>query len=137
MRALVLSAALLLFTLPALAQTVPVPAPLPAGAVAVTAEQNGRSIEAAVGAQAAIQVQRSGSIGANWTVSAKPDFLDDASQLSGPTATATGPVLGAPSWQVFVFAVAVAGSGEVKLEKHDRSGAVVDSFTVTTNATAQ
>jgi hypothetical protein len=136
MRALVLSAGLVFFTAPALAQTAPAPAPLPDGAVAVSADQNGQSIEAAVGAQVAIQLQRSGSIGTNWTVAAKPDFLGDASQLSGPAVTSARPVLGAPSWQVFVFPVAEAGAGEVKLEKHDRSGAAIDSFTVTINATA-
>jgi hypothetical protein len=136
MRALIFAAALALMTAPALAQTT-APAPAPDGAIAVSVDQNGQSIEAAAGAQIAIQLQRNGSAGANWSVTSRPEFLGSPSELSGPTVTSSRPVLGAPSWQVFVFPVNDSGTGEVTLEKRDRTGATIETFTVTINATAQ
>lgn len=134
MRALLFAAALALMAAPALAQTTPAAAPLPDGAVAVIADQNGATIDAGVGGTVAIQLQRSGSIGTSWVVASKPDFLGDATQQSGPTVTSTRPIMGAPSWQVFVFPVSEAGSGDVTLEKHDRTGATIESFAVTITA---
>jgi hypothetical protein len=133
MRSWIIAAALALTATPALAQDA-APAPLPDGAIAVTADQSGASIDASVGAAVAIQLQRNASVGTNWTVASKPDFLGDPGTLTGPTRVSTRPILGAPSWQVFVFPVSDAGSGEVTLEKKDRTGAVVETFTVTVNA---
>lgn len=135
MRSWIMAAALALAALPALASAQDAaPAPLPDGAVAVSADQSGGTVDASVGAAVAIQLQRTPSVGTNWTVASKPDFLGDPEQLSGPTRVSTRPILGAPAWQVFVFPVSAAGSGEVTLEKKDRTGAVVETFTVTVNA---
>ncbi len=133
MRSWIIAAALALAATPALAQDA-APAPLPDGAVAVAADQSGGSVDASVGAAIAIQLQRTPSVGTNWSVASKPDFLGDPEQLSGPTRVSTRPILGAPIWQVFVFPVSAAGSGEVTLEKKDRTGAVVETFAVTVNA---
>ena len=133
MRSWIIAAALVLAAAPALAQTA-APAPLPEGAVAVAADQNGGSIDVAVGAAVAIQLQRNASVGTSWSVAAKPDFLGDPQTLTGPTRISDRPIMGAPSWQVFVFPISTAGAGDVTLEKKDRTGAVVETFTVTINA---
>jgi len=133
MRSWIIAAAFALAVTPALAQDA-APAPAPEGAVTVAADQSGSSVDASVGAAVAIQLQRTPSVGANWTVASKPDFLGDPEQLTGPTRVSTRPILGAPTWQVFVFPVSAAGSGDVTLEKKDRTGAVVETFTVTVNA---
>ena len=147
MRSWILAAALALAATPLLASaqdTAPAgtmqmsfeaaPAPLPDGATAVAADQSGQSVDVSVGGAIAIQLRRTPSVGTNWSVASKPDFLADPEQLSGPTVRSTRPVLGAPTWQVFVFSVSAAGSGDVTLEKRDRTGAVVETFTVTVNA---
>ena len=133
MRSWIIAAAFVLAAAPALAQTA-TPAPLPEGAVAVSADQSGGSVDAAVGAAVAIQLQRNASVGTSWNVASKPDFLGDPQVLTGPTRISDRPIMGAPSWQVFVFPVNDAGSGELTLEKKDRAGAAVETFTVTINA---
>src|SRR5262245_53681550 len=85
------------------------PAPLPEGAIAVTAEQNGQTVEANVGGGVAIQLSRNASAGSNWVVTAKPDFLADPEMLTGPATISARPLLGAPSWQVYVFPVTGPG----------------------------
>lgn len=134
MRAWLFAAALTFMAAPALAQTSPARAPAPDGAVTVSADQSGGSVDASVGGQVAIQLQRTPSVGTNWVVATKPVFLGDATQLTGPTVTSTRPIMGAPTWQVFVFPVSEAGAGEVTLEKHDRTGATVETFSVTVTA---
>ena len=133
MRSWIIAAALALTATSALAQT-QAPAPLPDGATAVSADQSGGSVDANVGGAIAVQLQRTASVGTNWSVASKPDFLGDPEQLTGPTVVSSRPVLGAPSWQVFVFSVGAAGSGELTLEKKDRTGAVVETFSITVNA---
>src|SRR5262245_15964688 len=86
------------------------PAPAPEGALVVAANRNGQSVDATVGAALAVQLRRTPSVGSNWVVTTKPDFLDAPEQLSGPTISPSRPpVLGAPVWQVFVFPVTAAG----------------------------
>ena len=137
MRALILAVAFALASGSALAQTTPAPAPLPDGAVAVAANQNGLNVDASVGAHIAVQLQRNPSVGSNWVVTSKPDFLGDPSVLTAPTVSSSRPVLGAPMWQVFVFAVNDGGSGDITIEKHDRAGATIETFTITVNAAPQ
>lgn len=134
MRSWIIAAAFALAATPALASPTPAPAPLPEGAVAVEASQNGQTIDASVGAAVAVQLTRNSSAGTSWSVTAKPDFLADPETLTGPTMISDRPFVGAPSWQVFVFPVSEAGSGDVTLEQRSRAGAVLSTFTVTINA---
>ncbi len=133
MRAWFIAAALALAATPALAQTA-APAPLPDGAVAVSADQSGGSVDASVGGGVAIQLQRNASVGTNWVVSSKPDFLGAPETLTGPTRISDRPIMGAPTWQVFVFPVSEAGTGDVTLEQRSRTGDVVATFTLTITA---
>jgi len=133
MRSLIMAAAIAFAATPALAQNA-VPAPLPDGAVAVAADQNGQSVDATVGGGVAIQLTHNASAGTNWVVTSKPDFLGDPEMLTGPTRISSRPILGAPSWQVYVFPVTTAGSGALTLEKRDRGGAASETFTVTITA---
>ena len=136
MRSWIVALALSLVAAPAFAQATPAPAPLPEGAVAVAADQSGQTIEAAVGGSIAIQLRSQPSIGSNWFLASKPDFLAEPTQVSAPTVVSTGaPFVGGQRWQVFVFGVSEAGSGEVTLERRDRTRAVLESFTV--NVVAQ
>lgn len=134
MRAWIIAAALAFAPSVSFASPIASPAPLPEGAIAVEASQNGQTIEANAGGGVAIQLTRNSSAGTSWRVAAKPDFLADPEMLTGPTMISDRPILGAPSWQVFVFPVSEAGSGEIALEKTDRGGAVLETFTVTINA---
>jgi len=135
MRSWIIATALALAAAPALASAqTAAPAPLPDGAVAVAADQSGVRVDASVGGAVAIQLQRNASVGTNWTVASKPDFLGDPETLTGPTRISDRPIMGAPSWQVFVFPVSAAGAGDVTLQKKDRTGAVVETFTITVNA---
>jgi hypothetical protein len=132
MRSWIVAIALSLVVAPALAQTSPAPAPLPEGAIAIAADQSGQTIEAAVGGSIAIQLRSQPSIGSNWFLASKPDFLADPTQFSAPTVVSMGaPLVGGQRRQVFVFGVSKAGSGEVILERRDRSRAVLEAFTVT------
>ncbi len=133
MRAWFIAAALAFAATPALAQTA-APAPLPDGAVAVSADQSGGSVEASVGGGVAIQLQRNPSAGANWVVTSKPDFLGDPETLTGPTRISDRPIMGAPTWQVFVFPVSEAGTGDVTLEQRSRTGDALATFTITITA---
>jgi hypothetical protein len=139
MRALVFAAALALVSGSALAQTTPIPAPLPDGAVAISADQSGQTIAVNVGGRVAIDLQRNPSAGTNWVVTSKPDFVGEPTALTAQAVSSSSshPILGAPMWQVFVFAVNDGGSGDIVIEKHDRAGATIETFTVTVNATAQ
>lgn len=131
MRALFVAAALALFSAPALAQTTPVAAPLPDRAVAVTAEDNGRTVDVDIGTPfVAVQLQRNPSAGTSWSVAAQPNIVNDPEQLSGPTVTSSRPIMGAPVWQVFAFPMTTVGQGEITLEKKDRAGAVIETFSV-------
>ena len=131
MRSWIVAIALSLGATPALAQTTPAPAPLPEGAIAIAADQSGQTIEAAVGGSIAIQLRSQPSIGSNWFLASKPDFLADPTQVSAPTVVSTGaPIVGGQRWQVLVFRVTEAGSGEVILERRDRTRAVLETFTV-------
>lgn len=134
MRSWIIAAALALVAAPALAQTTPAPAPAPDGAVTVAADDNGQTISPAVGAQVAVQLQSTPSVGSNWFVTGKPDFVSDPQTLTGPTVNSARPVLGAPRWQVFVFTIDAAGSGDITLEKRGRDGAVLETFTLTIQA---
>lgn len=134
MRTWTIAAAFVLAATPALAQTTPAPAPAPEGAVIVAADQSGQTVEASVGASIAVQLQSTPSVGSSWVVTNKPDFLAEPTQLRGPTVTAARPILGAPTWQVFVFGVSEAGSGDVTLEKHASDGSTLETFTVTVTA---
>jgi hypothetical protein len=116
---------------PALAQSTPAPAA--DGSIMVAGDQNGQSLDVRVGADVSLQLQRNVSGGTRWVVTSKPDFLGDPRQAE--MAPALGrPVLGAPSWQLFIFPVSETGSGALTLEKHDRAGATLETFTVTITA---
>ena len=135
MRAWIIAAALALSATPAWAQLELAPPTPEDVAVRVSADQNGQSVEAAQGDMIAIELQSSPSAGASWRVASKPDFLADPETLSGPTsAQASGgaPRVGAPRWQVLIFPVAAAGSGELVLEKRGpgRRGQVLETFRV-------
>jgi hypothetical protein len=133
MRFWIIAAAFAVLATPSLAQDLPPPTP-EGVLVRIGADQSGQSIEAAQGEGIAVELQSSPSAGASWRVAAKPDFLADPEQISGPmTATAPGarPRLGAPRWQVFVFPVASAGTGDLVLQKSGPGGAVLETLTIT------
>ncbi|GAM96541.1 hypothetical protein U91I_00160 [alpha proteobacterium U9-1i] len=116
----------------AMAQTTPLAAPSPEGAIRVAASQDGEMVHAPVGSAIALELQATASTGTSWSVAQKPDNLGEPTQLSGPTSQNAGgrPLLGAPRWQVFVFDVSAAGGGPLVLEKKGRDGAVVETFTI-------
>ena len=135
MRAWILAATLLLAAAPAIADTLPPPTPED---VAVRiAGPSGQTVEVQQGENLAIELQSNPSTGSSWVVTAKPDFLDDAGQATGPvTAPAANgrPMLGAPRWQVFMFTANAAGSGDVTLELRGPGATTHGAFTVTINA---
>jgi predicted secreted protein len=138
MRAWLLAATLTLLATPAMAQSSPAPSPAPASDASpiVLENQNGQTFAVHVGADVTVQLQRNASAGTRWVVSAKPAFLGDPRQAEMALATPR-PVVGAPSWQMFIFPVSAAGAGELAFEKQDRTGATLESFTITINAAAQ
>lgn len=134
MRAWLLAATLTLLATPAMAQSSPAPAS--DASPIVLENQNGQTFAVHVGADVTVQLQRNASAGTRWVVSAKPAFLGDPRQAEMALATPR-PVVGAPSWQMFIFPVSAAGAGELAFEKQDRTGATLESFTITINAAAQ
>jgi hypothetical protein len=134
MRAWLLAATLTLLATPAMAQSSPAPAS--DASPIVSENQNGQTFAVHVGADVTVQLQRNASAGTRWVVSAKPAFLGDPRQAEMALATPR-PVVGAPSWQMFIFPVSAAGAGELAFEKQDRTGATLESFTITINAAAQ
>jgi hypothetical protein len=138
MRAWLVAATLALMAAPALAQSPPAPSPPEASDASpiVSENQNGQTFAVSVGADVTVQLQRNASAGTRWVVSAKPTFLGDPRQAEMALATPQ-PVVGAPSWQMFIFPVSTAGAGELAFEKQDRTGATLESFTITINAAAQ
>jgi hypothetical protein len=133
MRWLIIAAAIALAATPARAQRA-APAPAPESAIAATAEQNGQPVEANIGGGVAIQLTPSASAGSNSVVTAKPDFLAAPEMLTGPATLSARPLLGASSWQVYVFPVTGPGSGALTLEKRERGGAASETFTVNASA---
>ena len=135
MRTWLFAAALTLVTAPAFAQSAPVEAPAPAadGSIMVSQDQNGQSLDARVGADVTVELQRNASAGTRWVLASKPDFLGDPRQAEMALGSLR-PVVGAPSWQMFIFGVSEGGSGEVRFEKHDRVGAAIETFTITVTA---
>jgi hypothetical protein len=130
-----LFAVVLIFTAaPALAQT-QLPPPTPDGVSEhLTIDQSGTTVNATQGASLAVELKTAGSGGFRWSFTSKPDFLSEPNLLAGPTIAQApgGPrMLGAPTWQVFVFQVTGAGSGDVVLEQRGPGGAVAATFRAT------
>ncbi|WP_395645167.1 protease inhibitor I42 family protein [Terricaulis sp.] len=131
MRSWIFALAMAFVGAPALAQT-PAPAPSPEGAVRVASDQDGQRIEVQASDTLAIELQSTPSTGTSWAVIAQPDFVAEPTQQRGPTVTGTPrPILGAPSWQVFVFTFTGAGTGDIVLKKKARDGAELETFTIT------
>ena len=135
MRSFILATALILAGAPALAETLAPPVPEDVS-IHITGA-TGQTIEVRQGENFAIELQSSPSTGSSWAMTAKPDFVDEGGQATGPVNPPNPngrPVLGAPRWQVFMLTANAQGSGDVTLELRGPGGVSRATFTVTINA---
>ncbi len=139
MRALIFAAVMMLGALPAFGPAFgeTLPPPTPEDVAVRISGGSGQTVAVQQGENIAIELQSSPSTGGRWTVSEKPDFLDDAGMESGPVNArpANGrPMIGAPVWNVFLFTANAAGSAPLTLQLRGPGGQVWQTFTVTINA---
>lgn len=133
MRSWILAAAMALAATPALADSLPAPAP--DGVVAqLGAAQNGQAVSVSQGDSFAVELQSNPSTGGRWAVAARPGFVAAAAEREGPTEDASDDEVGVPIWQVFVFTAAGVGNAPLRLELHGPGGQLWDTFSVTVNA---
>jgi predicted secreted protein len=135
MRSLLFAVVMMLSAAPALCETLPPPTPEDV-AVRISGA-SGQTIEVQQGENIAVELQSSPSTGGRWTLTQKPEFLDDAGMQTGPVnaPAANGrPMIGAPVWNVFLFTANAAGSAPLTLALRGPGGQVWQTFTVTINA---
>ncbi len=142
MRAWIVSLSLVGFSTPAMAQAVDLPAPTPEGvALRIAADQNGAVFVTQTGDQVAVELISNSGAGGTWTLTEQPAFMGEPAQLSGPARAMLGgrPLMGAPRWDVFVFAITGAGVGDLLFTKLGpvRSGDSTPAETFRVTITAQ
>jgi predicted secreted protein len=97
-----------------------VPAPTPSDvAVRITAEQNGQTVNVAVGQRFAIELVGVPTAGYIWAPAQVPDFITRAGETSGNTSEAQSQpgFTGGSHWEVTVFSATAAGAGEIVMEQ--------------------
>jgi hypothetical protein len=130
------------FSAPALAQAVDLAAPTPEGvALRIAADQNGAVFVTQTGDQIAVELMSNAGTGGAWVVSEQPAFMGEATQLTAPARALLGgrPLIGAPRWDVFVFAITGPGVGDLLFTKLGpvRSGDSTPAETFRVTITAQ
>ncbi|MEZ5960978.1 MAG: protease inhibitor I42 family protein [Hyphomonadaceae bacterium] len=97
-----------------------VAAPTPSDvATRLTAEQNGQTVNVAVGRRFAIELVGVPTAGYVWEPSQVPAFVTRAGEASGNTTQAQSQpgFVGGNHWEVTMFSATAAGAGEIVMEQ--------------------
>lgn len=97
-----------------------VPAPTPSDvATRITAEQNGQTVNVAVGQRFAIELVGVPTAGYVWAPAQVPAFITRAGEASGNTTEAQSQpgFTGGNHWEVTMFSATAAGTGEIVMEQ--------------------
>jgi predicted secreted protein len=97
-----------------------VPAPTPADVTTrITAEQNGQTVNVAVGQRFAIELVGVPTAGYVWAPAQTPSFVTLAGETSGNTTQAQSQpgFTGGNHWEVTMFTATAAGTGEIVMEQ--------------------
>lgn len=106
--------------LPQPQQSQAVSAPTPSDvATRITAEQNGQTVDVAVGQRLAVELVGVPTAGYVWAATTVPSFLTASGEASGNTTRAQSQpgFVGGNHWEVLMFTASAAGSGELVLEQ--------------------
>lgn len=96
------------------------PAPTPQTVTQrLTADNNGQTIDVAVGGRFAVELVGIPTAGYLWGVARKPSFLSDPDTTGGDTTKAQSQpgFAGGNHWEVFVFTATGPGEGALRLEQ--------------------
>lgn len=105
---------------PAPATSSGLPAPTPSNVTTrIGADQNGRTVDVAIGQRFAVELVGVPTAGYVWAVKTAPAFLTAGGETSGPTTQAQRQpgFTGGNHWEVFAFTAARAGEGDLVLEQ--------------------
>lgn len=97
-----------------------VPAPTPSDVTTrITAEQNGQTVNVAVGQRFAIELVGVPTAGYVWAPAQVPAFITRAGETSGNTSQAQSQpgFTGGNHWEVTMFAATAPGTGEIVMEQ--------------------
>lgn len=97
-----------------------VPAPTPGDvATRITAEQNGQTVNVAIGQRFAVELVGVPTAGYVWSAKTLPAFVQAAGEASGNTTQAQSQpgFVGGNHWEVLIFTATAAGTGELVLEQ--------------------
>lgn len=97
-----------------------VPAPTPGDVTTrITAEQNGQTVNVAVGQRFAIELVGVPTAGYVWAPAEVPAFISPAGEASGNTTEAQSQpgFTGGNHWEVTMFTATAAGTGEIVMEQ--------------------
>lgn len=97
-----------------------VPAPTPDDvAVRISAEQNGQTVNVAVGQRFAIELVGVPTAGYIWAPAQVPDFIARAGEATGNTVPEQSEpgYAGGNHWEVTMFAATAPGTGEIVMEQ--------------------
>lgn len=104
----------------AVQQTTGVAPPTPGGVTThIRAEQNGQTVNVAVGQRFAVELVGVPTAGYMWTTTQKPAFITASGEATGNTTQAQSQpgFVGGNHWEVSVFTATAAGSGDLVLEQ--------------------
>ena len=97
-----------------------VPAPTPSDVTTrITADQNGQTVNVAVGQRFAIELVGVPTAGYVWAPAQVPAFISPAGETSGNTTQAQSQpgFTGGNHWEVTMFTATAAGTGEIVMEQ--------------------
>lgn len=97
-----------------------VPAPTPGDVTTrITADQNGQTVNVAVGQRFAIELVGVPTAGYVWAPAQTPGFVTPAGETSGNTTQAQSQpgFTGGNHWEVTMFTATAAGTGEIVMEQ--------------------
>lgn len=117
-----------------------VPAPTPSDVTTrITAEQNGQTVNVAVGQRFAIELVGVPTAGYVWAPKTVPAFITAGGEISGNTTQAQSQpgFTGGNHWEVTMFTATAAGTGEIVMEQRrpwETNGPANQTFRITIHA---